>query len=578
MQSRLLYPCMLLFFCIPRVTLYSDFVNPFIHMHKQLTLIMSFSKHMIHTLILILILMLILMPTNRALPSKSLATSVCQSTPYPDACLKISVSIDINNINVDNILLQSLKAAISEALKVLSLLDINITEKHKGTIQDCNELHQITLASLNKSLTRLTNPKMLKLADVNAFLTAAVTNKNTCLEGLQSASGPQKPLLVASIIASYQHVSNCLSLLSAISCSTDIMITNDDKGMTWLSKRDHKIFHNQDDNDNDNDYDYDYDYNNYDANTLTVALDGSGNFTSITDAINFAPNNSVERVIIYIKEGSYEENVDIPSYKTNMVLLGDGSDTTIITGNRSVVDGWTTFKSATIAVSGEGFLARDIGFHNLAGAEKHQAVALRVNADLAAVYRCTISSYQDTLYVHSFRQFYRECDIYGTIDYVFGNAAAVFQGCNLISRMPMLGQFTVISAHSRDSPDQQTGISFQNCSILATEDLRNSTTTVKSYLGRPWRPYSRTVIIESYIDDLIDPGGWIHWSEDEEGLDTLYYGEYANVGPGSNVDGRVTWPGYHIMDYYEAYNFSVSEFITGQEWLDSTSFPYDDGV
>ncbi|XP_076909570.1 putative pectinesterase/pectinesterase inhibitor 12 [Bidens hawaiensis] len=502
-----------------------------------------------------IILMLILMPTNRALPSTSLA--ICKSTPYPDACLKISVSIDINNNNIiDNILLQSLKVAISEALKVLSLLDgddihISITEKQKGTIQDCNELHQITVASLNKSLARLTNPKTLNLADVRAFLSAAVTNKNTCLEGLQSASGPQKPLLVASIIASYKHVSNCLSLLSAI---------HNDKL---------KIFHNQDD----------YDYNNYDANTLTVASDGSGNFTTITDAINFTPNNSVDRVIIYIKEGLYEENVDIPSYKTNMVLLGDGSDTTIITGNRSVADGWTTFRSATVAVSGEGFLARDIGFHNLAGAEKHQAVALRVNADLAAVYRCTISSYQDTLYVHSFRQFYRECDIYGTIDYVFGNAAAVFQGCNLISRMPMLGQFTVISAQSRDSPDQQTGISFQNCSILATEDLRNSTTTVKSYLGRPWRPYSRTVIIESYIDDLIDPEGWIHWSEeDEQGWDTLYYGEYANVGPGSNLDGRVTWPGYHIMDYYEAYNFSVSEFITGQEWLDSTSFPYDDGV
>lgn len=228
------------------------------------------------------------------------------------------------------------------------------------------------------------------------------------------------------------------------------------------------------------------------------------------------------------------------------------------------------------AVSGEGFLARDIGFYNTAGPEKQQAVALRVNADLAAVYRCTIYGYQDSLYVHSFRQFYRECDIYGTIDYIFGNAAAVFQDCNIISRKPLPGQYTVISAQSRDSPDQETGFSFQNCSILATEDLHNST-SVKSYLGRPWRIYSRTVVIESYIDDFIDPQGWINWSGDE-GLDTLYYGEYANVGPGSNVDDRVTWPGYHVMDYYEASNFTVSEFITGQEWLDSTSFPYDDGV
>lgn len=81
---------------------------------------------------------------------------------------------------------------------------------------------------------------------------------------------------------------------------------------------------------------------------LTVSPDGTGNFSTITDAINFAPNNSVDRVIIYVREGVYEENVAIPSYKPNIVLLGDGSDVTVITGNRSVVDGWTTFRSATL--------------------------------------------------------------------------------------------------------------------------------------------------------------------------------------------------------------------------------------
>ncbi|CAH1425339.1 unnamed protein product [Lactuca virosa] len=523
--------------------------------------------------------------------SASLIRSVCKSTPYPDVCfdsLKLSISININA----NVVLQSLQFAINEGVKLLPFLsntDGNIIEKQKGTIQDCNELHQITLSSLKKSLSRLTTTSSSsssnKLADAGAFLSAAVTNKNTCLEGLESASGPLKPLLVDTITTAYKHVSNSLSLLSASSSkqkdkSKHHKTTN--KGMDlpkWLSGKDRKIFRNDYEDDND---DYDYDYN-----TLTVANDGSGNFTTITDAINFAPNNSVDRVLIYIKQGLYEENVEIPSYKTNIVLLGEGSDITTISGNRSVIDGWTTFRSATVAVSGEGFLARDIGFHNIAGPEKHQAVALRVNADLAAVYRCAISGYQDTLYVHSFRQFYRECDIYGTIDYIFGNAAVVFQGCNIISRMPMPSQFTVIAAQSRDSPDQQTGISFQNCSILATDDLRdrssfvrNSTSipAVKSYLGRPWRTYSRTVFMESYIDNLIDPMGWIHWSSKDEGLESLYYGEYGNIGPGSRVEGRVSWPGYHVMDYNEATNFTVSEFIAGEEWLDSTSFPYDDWV
>jgi pectinesterase len=79
-----------------------------------------------------------------------------------------------------------------------------------------------------------------------------------------------------------------------------------------------------------------------------VATDGTGNFSTITDAINFAPNNSMIRTVIYVKEGIYDENVEIPSYKTNIVMLGDGSDSTVITGNRSVVDGWTTFRSATL--------------------------------------------------------------------------------------------------------------------------------------------------------------------------------------------------------------------------------------
>jgi len=230
------------------------------------------------------------------------------------------------------------------------------------------------------------------------------------------------------------------------------------------------------------------------------------------------------------------------------------------------------------AVSGDGFLAQDITFENTAGPENHQAVALRINADSTAVHRCTILGFQDTLYVHSFRQFYRECDIRGTIDYIFGNAAVVFQRCKIVSRMPMPGQSTVITAQSREDPEWTTGISIQNCSILATKELYFNRTRVKSYLGRPWKKYARTVFIGSYIGDFIDPLGWSKWSGDE-GLDTLYYGEYGNQGPGSCTNGRVTWPGYHVMDYKDAKNFTVSEFIMGDDhWLDCTQIPYDEGL
>ena len=89
------------------------------------------------------------------------------------------------------------------------------------------------------------------------------------------------------------------------------------------------------------------------------------------------------------------------------------------------------------AVSGRGFIARDMTFRNTAGPENHQAVALRVDSDQSAFYRCSMEGYQDTLYAHSLRQFYRECDIYGTIDYIFGNGAAVFQQCKIYTRVPL---------------------------------------------------------------------------------------------------------------------------------------------
>ncbi|KAL1531243.1 putative pectinesterase/pectinesterase inhibitor 12 [Salvia divinorum] len=495
----------------------------------------------------------------------------CKSSPYPNACfdsLKLSLSLNISP-NILSLLLQSLSAALSQGVHLSSLLSTaggaNLVEKQRGAIQDCRELHQITLSSLKKSMSRLPAADSTKLADARAFLSAAMTNKITCLDGLDSATGPLKAPLLDSISGIYMQVRNSLSMLSKPGGLSGGGNRRRLLGFPrWLSRKARRILQSSGD---------EYDP----SEVLTVAADGTGNFTTLSEAINFAPNNSIDRVIIYVREGVYQENVEIPSWKPNIVLLGDGSDVTVISGKRSVADGWTTFRSATVAVSGEGFLARDITFENTAGPEKHQAVALRVSADLAAVYRCVITGFQDTLYVHSFRQFYRECDVYGTIDYVFGNAAVVFQGCNIVSQLPMPGQFTVITAQSRESPDEDTGISMQNCSILATKDLYSNATAVKSYLGRPWRNYSRTVFLESYIDEFIAPEGWTNWDGDQ-GLDTLYYGEYENYGPGSATEARVSWPGFHIMGYEEASGFTVSSFITGQEWLDSTSFPYYDQV
>ncbi|THU56110.1 hypothetical protein C4D60_Mb11t13800 [Musa balbisiana] len=151
--------------------------------------------------------------------------------------------------------------------------------------------------------------------------------------------------------------------------------------------------------------------------------------------------------------------------------------------------------SSFAAVVGDGFLMRDITIENAAGPSKHQAVALRVGADLSAFYRCNFVGYQDTLYVHSLRQFYRECNVYGTVDFIFGNAAVVLQNCNLYARKPLPNQQNIFTAHGREDPNQNTGISIQRCKVAAAADLIPVQANFSTYLGRPWKEYLRTVFM-----------------------------------------------------------------------------------
>ncbi|GLJ32186.1 hypothetical protein SUGI_0647980 [Cryptomeria japonica] len=225
-----------------------------------------------------------------------------------------------------------------------------------------------------------------------------------------------------------------------------------------------------------------------------------------------------------------------------------------------------------------GFVARDMTFENTAGAEKHQAVALRVGSDQSAVYRCSIKGYQDTLYVYSLRQFYREVDIYGTVDFIFGNAAVVIQNSNIMARRPMSNQINTITAQARTDPNENTGISVQNCILSASSDLEAVKGSIKTYLGRPWREYSRTVFMQSTLGDHIYPAGWLEW-DGNFSLSTLYYGEYSNTGGGAGTSKRVNWPGFHVLtSATEAAKFTVAQLISGISWIPATGVAYTSGL
>ncbi|CAA7022885.1 unnamed protein product [Microthlaspi erraticum] len=104
------------------------------------------------------------------------------------------------------------------------------------------------------------------------------------------------------------------------------------------------------------------------------------------------------------------------------------------------------------------------------------------------------------MYAHSKKQFYRECFIIGTVDFIFGHALAVFQNCQIKVCSPMKGDTVVIIAQSRDSDSLDSAFTIQNCRITANQDLPPM---AKVFLGRPWTELSPVVIIQSELKAFV---------------------------------------------------------------------------
>ncbi|KAK3005075.1 hypothetical protein RJ639_016381, partial [Escallonia herrerae] len=505
------------------------------------------------------------------------AHSTCEGTLYPELCVStIATFPDLRSKTLPEIISASVNLTVGQVRESSSNCTFlrkklpELEPRDKLALDDCLELFSETIAQLRTAISDLSsNKSATKNYDaLQTLFSGAMTNQYTCLDGFAYSKTKVRRRIEKSLRRISRHVSNSLAMLKKLNRKKSPKGEGEVfpeygkvKGgfPTWLTRKDRRLLQVAGN------------ATNYD---LVVAKDGSGNFTTIGEAVAAAPNSSATRYVIYIKAGAYYENVEVVSKKTMLMFVGDGIGKTLVKGNRNVVDGWTTFRSATVAVVGNGFIAKGITFENYAGASKHQAVALRSGSDLSAFYQCSFVGYQDTLYVHTLRQFYRQCDVYGTIDFIFGNAAVVFQDCNLYARKPDANQKNIFTAQGREDPNQNTGISILNCKVAAGSELIPVQSSFKSYLGRPWKEYSRTVFMRSNIGDLIDPAGWLEWSGDFA-LSTLYYGEYMNRGPGSNTSARVTWPGYRVINNTtEALQFTVGNFIQGGEWLNTTGIPY----
>jgi pectinesterase len=220
---------------------------------------------------------------------------------------------------------------------------------------------------------------------------------------------------------------------------------------------------------------------------------------------------------------------------------------------------------------------KDIRVENTAGAANHQAVALRVQSDQAVFFQCYFDGYQDTLYTHAQRQFFRECTVTGTIDFIFGNSQVVIQNCLILPRKPMDNQVNIITAQGRREKRSAGGTIMHNNTIEPHPDFKDQG-KIATYLARPWKEYSRTIYIQNNIGAFIDPKGWLEWNGNF-GLETLFYAEVENTGPGADTSKRAKWGGIKTVTYEEAQKeFTVEAFIQGQQFIPKYGVPYIPGL
>ncbi|MFS7932720.1 putative pectinesterase [Helianthus anomalus] len=495
--------------------------------------------------------------------TKSEIISWCNQTPHPQPCQYfLTTNLNHGPINqkldfVKALLRVTLDHAQHAMSHTQTLGSKCRNDYEKAALADCLELYEDTIMNINKTVDP--NHKCSQV-DTQTWLSTALTNMDTCKAGFEELGVNNNVWsLMGNNVSSM--ISNTLAMNEGGESFNNGAPSPQILGFpSWVKPGDRKLLQSK----------------TIKADVV-VDKDGSGDYKTIGAAIAAAGKRSgSKRYVIHVKAGVYKEYVDIGSKVKNIMLVGDGIGKTIITGSRSVRGGSTTYKSATLAVMGDGFICRGITIKNTAG-PKSQAVSVRNNSDLSVFYQCSFEGYQDTLYVHSNRQFYRQCDIYGTIDFIFGNAACVLQNCNIYSRKGPTKTNT-LTAQGRSDKNQNTGISIHNCRITAAPNDPNSVPAVKTYLGRPWRQYSRTVVMKSNLDNLIDPAGWMSWGDDNA-LKTLYYGEYKNTGPGSSTSKRVDWKGYHVItSRTEATKFTVGKFIVGGYWLPVTNVPFTSGL
>lgn len=264
--------------------------------------------------------------------------------------------------------------------------------------------------------------------------------------------------------------------------------------------------------------------------TIVVSRDGSGDYRTLTEAMEGIRAFMDYKVTVLVKNGTYKEKVVIPSWLQNVEFIGESVENTIITyDDHANINKMGTFRTYTVKVEGNSITFRNLTIENNA-ARLGQAVALHTEGDKLVFINCRILGNQDTIYTGAAgtRLYFVDCYIDGTTDFIFGPSTAFFENCEIRSKTN-----SYVTAASTPK-DIAVGYVFKNCRLTADPGVD------KVYLGRPWRPYAATVFINCEMGKHIRPEGWHNWGN-VENEKTARYAEYGSTGEGAPATDRVKW-------------------------------------
>lgn len=326
-----------------------------------------------------------------------------------------------------------------------------------------------------------------------------------------------------------------------------------------------------------------------------VSTERAGAYRSISDALAAADQlypDTEQPVTIRVDPGEYRERVEI--HRPHVTLVGETADSVRIVGSLgakmpssdgSGVDGTLgTFRTYTVLVDADDVRLENLTIENDAGdgREVGQAIALYADGDRLVVDACCITGRQDTLFLGPLpprevkpggfigpkqfaprrvgRQYFRRCRIEGDVDFIFGGARAYFEGCEIRSlnrNMDVNGYVTAAS-----TPEGEPyGFVFHGCSFTASQDVAPDSV----YLGRPWREWAQTVLIDCWLGQHIKREGWWDWNKPAAHERARYAGAILH-GPVGDAAGWVPWA--HELDATVAARYSREQVLAGADGWD----------